>query len=486
MRGEHAAAKNPEICLDYGLYLIAGMLAHLERKLSDFKLPSFKLPWAEKEANPLLAAELRYDPAQELRMRDDMYGKLNNDQLSCLDEIVRAVDEDPQNAHFFLQGPGGTGKTFLYATLCHHYRAQSKVVLCVASSALLLPGGTTAHSRFCIPIDIHEQSLCNIRKNSPLADLLRKTALIIWDEVPMQHKFCFEAVHRSLCDVFSTDSVLFGGVPTLFGGDFAQILPVVRRGNRAEVVNACLQKSFLWPAFRVLHLRENMRVGSGEGNRAFADWLTRLAQENGPVTFPDGIRQYRKLKPFYDSVYPDEVLSRAEEDLDTFRDRAILTVHNLTANEINEYLLTKMPGEAKEYHSADQAEIGSSGDPPPPIELLHSFNPTSLPPSHLNLKVGAPVFLMRNLYAKEGLCNGTRMVITRTTSRCVQARTMGGDFHGQVKLIPRVTLNSTRDELPWIISRTQYPTKANRSTMLQSISASRLSPTANYMSPCPG
>jgi ATP-dependent DNA helicase PIF1 len=85
-----------------------------------------------------------------------------------------------------------------------------------------------------------------VPKNSELADLLRGTALIIWDEVPMQHKRCFEAVHRMLTDVRSDDRSLFGGVPTVFGGDFAQILPVVPRGNRADIVNACLQRSFIW------------------------------------------------------------------------------------------------------------------------------------------------------------------------------------------------------------------------------------------------
>ena len=55
----------------------------------------------------------------------------------------------------------------------------------------------------------------------------------------MQHKYCFEAVHRMLMDVRSNDA-LFGGVPTIFGGDFAQILPVVPRGSRADIVGACL------------------------------------------------------------------------------------------------------------------------------------------------------------------------------------------------------------------------------------------------------
>ena len=60
----------------------------------------------------------------------------------------------------------------------------------------------------------------------------------------MQHKYCFEAVNRTLNDIRQQDkSAFFGNIPIIFRGDFAQILPVVRRGNRAaiQVVNACLQ-----------------------------------------------------------------------------------------------------------------------------------------------------------------------------------------------------------------------------------------------------
>ncbi|KAE9400316.1 hypothetical protein BT96DRAFT_742954, partial [Gymnopus androsaceus JB14] len=57
---------------------------------------------------------------------------------------------------FFLDGPGGTGKMFVYITLCHTLRGEGSVILCVASTgiaALILPGGRTAHSMLKIPID---------------------------------------------------------------------------------------------------------------------------------------------------------------------------------------------------------------------------------------------------------------------------------------------------------------------------------------------
>uniref|UniRef100_A0A0D3AGT5 ATP-dependent DNA helicase n=2 Tax=Brassica TaxID=3705 RepID=A0A0D3AGT5_BRAOL len=60
---------------------------------------------------------------------------------------------------FFVNGFGGTGKTFLWKTLSTYIRSVGDIVLNVASSgmaALLLDGGRTAHSRFSIPLQLNE------------------------------------------------------------------------------------------------------------------------------------------------------------------------------------------------------------------------------------------------------------------------------------------------------------------------------------------
>jgi len=58
----------------------------------------------------------------------------------------------------------------------------------------------------------------------------------------MQYRHCFTAVHRSLCDVLDKPDggSLFGGIPAVLGGDFAQILPVIRKGSRGDFVAANL------------------------------------------------------------------------------------------------------------------------------------------------------------------------------------------------------------------------------------------------------
>jgi len=177
----------------------------------------------------------------------------NPEQENCFKKIVHMMEKYEQSpggnyrSGFFLQGAAGTGKTFLNNCLCSYLRARGNIVFCVASSGIaaqLLPGSGIAHSRFNIPLSNAVDSGCNITSNSLLAQLIRKRSLIIWNEVPMQHKSCFEAVNWTLNDICHvSDSSLFGRIPTVLSGNFAQILPVVRRGSRQPKVQACLQHS---------------------------------------------------------------------------------------------------------------------------------------------------------------------------------------------------------------------------------------------------
>ncbi|KAG5544316.1 hypothetical protein RHGRI_016912 [Rhododendron griersonianum] len=48
-----------------------------------------------------------------------------------------------------------------------------------------------------------------------------------------------------------------------------------------------------------------------------------------------------------------------------------------------------------------------------PNEYLNSLDPTGLPPFKVELKVGCPIILLRNIALKDGLCNGTRMMVVR-------------------------------------------------------------------------
>ena len=170
----------PEDTYDFGIFLIEEILQRSNKSLRDW--PMLPLPqqnWEHAMGNRLIAEQRNYNQEEQMQYAEDGIPHLNPEQQSAFDKIVEAVKTGQT---FFLHGPGGTGKTYVYNTLCYFLRGRGLIVLCVASSgiaALLLIGGRTAHSMFKIPINIHESSLCGIKKNSQLADLIRAADLVI-------------------------------------------------------------------------------------------------------------------------------------------------------------------------------------------------------------------------------------------------------------------------------------------------------------------
>jgi len=152
-------------------------------------------------------------------------------------------------------------------------------------AALLLPGGRTAHSRFKIPVPTLESSICNIEQGTELAELLKRTKLIICDEAPMTHKFYFEALDKSLRDITSVggkpSKLIFGGKVIVFGGDFRQILQVIPNGNRYDIIHSTINTSYIWDHCKVLTLTKNMRLLNGQTQssketKKFSEWILKV------------------------------------------------------------------------------------------------------------------------------------------------------------------------------------------------------------------
>jgi len=151
----------------------------------------------------LINEELNYDRNALAEEHERLMSSMTSKQRNVYHTIMNRVSQNKPGV-FFLYGYGGTGKTFLWRAMAAALRSQGEIVLTVVSSgiaALLIPGGRTAHSRFGIPILIHEASTCPTEPDSSLAKLIIKAKLIVWDEAPMMLRHCFEAVDRSFRDV---------------------------------------------------------------------------------------------------------------------------------------------------------------------------------------------------------------------------------------------------------------------------------------------
>ncbi|PIO67752.1 hypothetical protein TELCIR_10491 [Teladorsagia circumcincta] len=180
----------------------------------------------------------------------EMLDKLNTHQRSAADDILSTVYAGNRRRHFFIDGPGGSGKTFLYSALYHTLLGEGVKVICVAWTGIaanLLPDGRTASSFF--KLNIHDGGrTSNMRRESAEAQALREISVIFWDEISMVPKWTMDAVDLLLRDLMQNE-LPFGGKTMIAGGDFRQILPVVEKGRQEDLESACVKKSPLWRHF---------------------------------------------------------------------------------------------------------------------------------------------------------------------------------------------------------------------------------------------
>ena len=96
-------------------------------------------------------------------------------------------------------------------TIAAEVRRRGQVAQCVASfgiTALLLDGGRISYSCFKISLSIDEDSVAGLRHDSYMFPVLQQTKVIIWDEVPMQHKYDIDAVDQCLRDLLEVSNHL--------------------------------------------------------------------------------------------------------------------------------------------------------------------------------------------------------------------------------------------------------------------------------------
>ncbi|KAL1316722.1 hypothetical protein AAHE18_15G085900 [Arachis hypogaea] len=277
--------------------------------------------------------------------------------------------------------------------ILHDHRVMFGLhVLTIASSgiaSLLLSGGRTAHYKFAITLTPDEFSTCNIKQGSSLAELIVIAKLIIWDEAPMMSKFCFEALDKTLKDLmrFKDDHnqhLPFGGKTIVFGGDFRQILRVIPKGTRQDIVNASLNSSYLWQHCEVLKLTVNMRLQSittddqVEGLKQFVDWILQVGNRlsdrssdgcNSINILPEFlITNYSdSIKAIMEAIYSDHIGDMCNES--NLKGRAILAPTVNAVDEVNDYMTAMNSNECKTYVSSKKclSEGGSNQ-----IQAMHT------------------------------------------------------------------------------------------------------------------
>eukprot|EP00794_Sanderia_malayensis_P012595 gene12595-biopygen10032 len=263
-----------------------------------------------------------------------------------------------------------------------------------------------------------------------------------------------KAVDHLLRDITKVEQ-RFGGKYFMLGGDFRQVLPVVKNAGRERVVQECLKSrkvEDLWSHFQQFRLNTNMRAVQDETYQAFSDWLLRIGNGVEPYNDQDQINLpqqicIKSLQDLMNSIYPQAESADAHLLLDpnTMSERCCLTPKNEFSHHINELILQRLPTPRKHYLSIDKVE---TDDPEEAaayrMEFLNAQTPGGMPLHSLQLKVGATIILLRNINPAKGLWNRTQLIV-RDLKRHV--------------MLPRITLTCQDSSLPISIARKQFPVR---------------------------
>ncbi|XP_053164882.1 uncharacterized protein LOC128350484 [Hemicordylus capensis] len=403
-----------------------------------------------------------YSQAYENQTAEHMSKTFNAEQRAAMKEIITASQNNKlEHRCFFLDGPGGSGKTYLYKAILNTIRGQNELALPVASTGIaanLLQGGRTYHSQFKLPVPILENSVSNMRLNSQEANNIKKAKIIIWDESTMAPTQAITTVDKLMKEIMENNKPM-GGKLFLLGGDFRQTLPVVPHGTQTHIVEACIKNNTLWHTFKILRLHNNIRSKDPE----FSKWLIKVG--NGDTPQIEGLQENIIEIPSSIICKTDIVREIFGEkiqvqNIPNLAKRSILCPKNSDVDSLNDQVLHILEGEPITYLSSDSIDDTTEEDTKNyPAEFLHDQTPAGMPKHTLILKEGAIIMLLRNLNTKKGLCNGTRLIVTHLEKNIILAEVITGSAQGDMVFIPRIDLAPTCTDLPFTLRRRQYPVK---------------------------
>jgi ATP-dependent DNA helicase PIF1 len=166
-----------------------------------------------------------------------------------------------------------------------------------------------------------------------------------------------------LDDAHAPDKI-FGEKTVVLGGDFRQILPVVPKGGREDIVSASLPRSHLWQHVTICRLHINMRImaTNSEEHREFAKWVLNVEDGNIPaiakeegvnpnwIKIPSHMRlptEDCSLRGLIRTIYPDHRCHSG--DAMYLMHRNILAPKNTDVDEINNAILELLSEESHMY-----------------------------------------------------------------------------------------------------------------------------------------
>jgi len=287
----------------------------------------------------------------------------------------------------------------------------------------------------------------------------------------MANKAAFEAVD-SLLRSLTASPLPFGGKVVMAVGDFRQVAPVVKGGGLSAAIDASVRTSHLWPAFQIHHLTQPVRNARDPEFCEYADSIGEDAEGSRDITL-------QHLPKIYDQeeglswLYPSEVLLCPNLCIK----RSFLAVLNARVDEINDYMLDRLPGREKVYWSYDTVKEGNVPNLHGDVlaDYLGMLYEPGIPSHKLRLKVGAICTVARNLSINNGLVKNARVIIEQLHQYSVMVKLL--PFQTSALLpsnrcltfpFSRINFDFNPQRSSWTLLRKQLPLRLAYATTFNS------------------
>lgn len=275
----------------------------------------------------------------------------------------------------FLTGEPGSGKTHTLNRYIEYLKNHRMPVAVTASTGIAAThiGGMTIHAWSGIGIkdELTPYDLDQITQRERVVNRVKGTSVLVIDEVSMLDARVLEMVEEVVRTIKGNGRP-FGGIQVVLVGDFFQLPPIARRGERARFAFTAP----LWNRLEIVpcYLTDQYRHDD-EMLASLLGAIRRGEVDEGEYSVLESCKE----TTFKDGIEPTR-----------------LYTHNANVDQMNDTRLQTLAGEAQTFFMHTRG----------PSHMVESLKKSCISPEELVLKTGAMVMCTKNNF-EAGYVNGT-------------------------------------------------------------------------------